>query len=325
MRSCFSRRPPSACAAARTRTRRRLPTRPLGQNPPTGAAIDYWLPADAKNVSVEIRDTSDKVLFRTSSDKPPAVPKAERYFTDTWTSSPSALSAGAGAHRYIWNLRYPRPQAVHYDYSIAAVFAEGTPIAPEGSLVLPGDYRVVLNVDGKELHTALKVAADPRVSLDADAVRDALAFSHEIETALQRDYVGYGEMHAVGVQINKAKSAKNSGPAVLAAIAKFEDANQPLHADTGDASLSFDNIGEVLSGLQTDIEGSDRAPSQQQRELLAVTNTRLDQTSTLWERIKHGDLAELNTQLKAAGLAEIVVPAADQISLDEPPESKDLP
>jgi photosystem II stability/assembly factor-like uncharacterized protein len=301
---------------------------PLGQNPPNGAAIDYWLPAAAKKVVVEIRDTTGKVVHRAASDEKAHGPAAERYFSEAWTSPPAALAATAGAHRYVWNLRYPRPQAVHYDYSIGGVFGEGTSIAPEGSLVMPGEYDVVLVVDGRELRRKLKVAPDPRMAVNEAAMRDALTFSSEIEKSLLRDYIGYGEMHWVATQIDKAKkslNAKGSETTALVAIAKFEEASKPLSADDGDASANFDNIGEILSSLQTDIEGSDRAPSQQQHELLTATDARLDRASALWERIKHTELSDLNGRLKDAGLAEIAVPAPDQIRPEQPAESVDLP
>ena len=141
------------------------PTEPVGQNPPAGAIIDYWLGAKAKGtVTLEIRDSAGQVVRRFASNAPEKLPKAERYFAKDWTRPPEALSAAPGTHRFVWNLRYARPEAIGYDYSIAAVWGENTPVNPGGAFVLPGDYTVVLTAGG-ESHTApLHVAEDPRVS-----------------------------------------------------------------------------------------------------------------------------------------------------------------
>ena len=125
-------------------------------------------------------------------------------------------------------------------------------------------------------------------------------------------------------QIDKAGEDK-SDKALLAAIAKLKDASKPLRAGEGDASENFATLGEVLSSLAADIEGSDRTPTRAQRDLLAATNQRLDHAARRWDQIRAGEIAELNAQFKAAGLADITVPEADQIQPERAPEAKELP
>jgi photosystem II stability/assembly factor-like uncharacterized protein len=296
----------------------------LGQNPPTGATIDYFLAHDAKAVVLDIRDGAGNVVRHFASDAPESAPDAESYFAESWTKPPAQLPAAAGAHRFVWNLRMPRPRAVHFDYSIAAVFDEGTPIVPEGMLVAPGDYQVMLTVDGKQSRAALKVVADPRVVLDAAGLRAAQEFAQGIDKALDRDYIGYGQLHAVDAQAETIEQGKPAPP-LLAAKAKFTGASKPLRSGEGEGSENFGAIAEALSSLATDIEGSDRAPTQPQRELFAATTARLDRAIALWDRVKGAELSQLNAQLKAAGDKAIEVPAADRIRLDDAPASKDLP
>ena len=295
----------------------------LGENPPTGAVIDYWLPANAQSVVVEIRQGGNLVRRYASGEKEP-MPDAERYFTESWVHAPSALSTQAGAHRLVWNLRGPRPRAVHSDFGINAVYREGTPIGPQGMLAAPGEYDVVLIADGKSAQTKLKVTADPRVAIDAQALQSVQGFGREVYAALDRDFVGYAELHSVDAQIGKIE--KNAPPAELhAAIEKFKSVTVPLTSGEGDSNENLDSIGEVLSGIANDIEGSDRAPTQPQHDLLAATNQRLERALVRWNGIKQSDLAQLNAAMKAAGRPSIAVPPADKLSLDDAPESKDLP
>ncbi|HEX6834271.1 MAG TPA: hypothetical protein VF132_12115, partial [Rudaea sp.] len=298
----------------------------LGRNPPTGAPIDYWLPADAKRVTLDIRDGSGAVIRHFESDAPAALPTAQRYFAQAWTQPAPSLSASAGAHRFVWNLRHARPQAVHYDYSIGAVFTEGTPVVPEGLLVAPGEYQIVLDVDGRESRSTLKVIADPRTPLDAGTLTATARFGEEVIDALHRDYVGYGELHGVDGSLAKIdKGTIEHDKALAAAIAAFRKASEPLRSGDGDASESFDGIGEVLAGLMTDIEGSDARPTGPQRAVLAASNERLDRAAARWEKVKQHEFADLNARLKTAGIAEIAIPKPDQIRIDETPQSRERP
>ncbi|MGH8042777.1 MAG: WD40/YVTN/BNR-like repeat-containing protein [Rudaea sp.] len=293
---------------------------PLGENPPDGAIIDYHLVHSAHKVALQIRDSSGALVRSFASDAPEQWPEAERYFTKSWTQPPQQLSAAAGMHRFVWDLRLPRPRAVHHDYSIAAVFRDGTPIVPEGMLVAPGNYSVTLDVDGKTFTAPLKVEADPRVPLDASALDAALGFSREVNAALDRDYVAYGQVQAASEQLGKpGDNAHNA--ALHAAVAKYQAAIAPLQA--GDESL--DDIGSVLSAVVADVEGSDRAPTAPQRELVAATSARLQRAQARWEKVQHGELGALNAALKASGKSPIELPTPELVQLRDAPESKDLP
>jgi photosystem II stability/assembly factor-like uncharacterized protein len=50
------------------------PDEPAGQNPPDGAIINYWLPAEAKTVTLEILDAAGTVVRRYESAAQPATP-----------------------------------------------------------------------------------------------------------------------------------------------------------------------------------------------------------------------------------------------------------
>jgi photosystem II stability/assembly factor-like uncharacterized protein len=300
----------------------------LGENPPGGAMIDYRLAHDAQKVVLEIRDAGGKLVRHFASGDAADRPEAHRYFTQSWATPAPDLSARAGAHRFIWNLRTQRPRAARYGYSIAAVYSEGTPIVPEGMLVAPGDYTVVLDVDGSQSHATLKILADPRVALDATALRDASAFSNEMAAALDRNYVAFGELQSVDAQIataEKQATADPNGNALRAAIDKFKAATKPLRSGESDTSTNLGAIGELLAGLATDIEGSDRAPTQSQRDVLVACNERMNRAAALWDRAKHEELAQVDAALGASGVAPVAIPPADQIKVTSTPESVERP
>jgi photosystem II stability/assembly factor-like uncharacterized protein len=299
----------------------------LGQNPQTGAAIDYWLGSSAKKVVLEIRDAADAPVIRLASDEPASAAPAVRYFTKGWSPAPPTLSAAAGPHRFMWNLRYPRPLAAHYDYSISAVYDVDTPITPEGSLVLPGVYKVVLLVDAVESHATFNVVADPRTSLRESSLQDTLAFSRKIENSLHKNYVGYGQLQTVEKAVQKEKEllATHDSTVVSTALTKFAEATKQLSSGDGEDTVNLDAIGELLSGLLTDVEGSDREPTREQIALLTAIDVRLDHALMLWEQAKSGELEHLNEAFRKAHREPIVIPSPEEIRLDAPVESVDRP
>ncbi len=104
------------------------PEEPGGQNPPDGALIDYYLKDAATGpVTLEILDAKGKLVRRYSStDKPQTVDEKTLTIPSYWIRPPQVLSAAAGSHRFVWDLRYPPSEgragrgmypmtAVHHD------------------------------------------------------------------------------------------------------------------------------------------------------------------------------------------------------------------
>ena len=151
---------------ARTlRTTRRCRRRhPRGKNPPAGAIIDYSLQSvPAGLVTLEILDSAGKLVRKYSSSDEQRKPDETQSFPTYWFNPPAPLSKKVGLNRFVWDLRYERPRALRYGYSIAAAYGEDAIMVPEGPLALPGIYQVKLTVDGRAHRAPLEVKMDPRV------------------------------------------------------------------------------------------------------------------------------------------------------------------
>ena len=137
------------------------PEEPAGENPPDGAIIDYYLSSNSSTpISLEIRNDKGVVVRTYSSTdtfyKIPAV-NIPLY----WIRPQQILSTEAGAHRFLWDLKYA-PLNVPAQYPIAAV-ANNT--APESSApwVLPGNYTLRFKLGSKVVEQVINVGMDPRV------------------------------------------------------------------------------------------------------------------------------------------------------------------
>ncbi|MFN7971072.1 MAG: hypothetical protein U0166_01770 [Acidobacteriota bacterium] len=302
------------------------PEEPVAKNPPAGAIIDYWLAAPAKGtVAIEIRAADGRLVRRFASDDPPRATEPGRYFAGEWLKPPGPLPATAGAHRIAWDLRHPRPRALGYDYSIAAVRGVDTPLLPQGPLVLSGDYEVALVVDGKRLRAPLRVRPDPRIPEDPAAAQAALAFDLAVEDGLDRAFVLQGQLAAATRQAASQERRLGGDTTFCDALAAFSRSTALLSPGDGEEAPGVGTIGGVLGALATDAEATDRTPTEPQQEVLALYTARLQSLTGTWRAIQAADLASLNATLRAAGLAEIRVPGADELGAPASDESEDVP
>lgn len=304
------------------------PEEPVGRNPPAGAIIDYWLDRDVDGeLSIEIRDDQDRLVRRyASSDQPLQLP-AERYFADNWVRPAAAPSTRAGAHRLVWDLHQRRPLAAQYNYTLATVAGADTPLLPEGLLAAPGDYSVVLNVAGETRRAPLKLLPDPRLPLDAGALAASAELSGQIVAGLGRHYLALGQVRALRSQIDAAMGAGAAGSprALRKALATLAAGLAPIeHHEIADAP-GLDSIGEVLSGIEVDLEASDRAPNAPQRAAAAAYLGYLDQRIEAWQQLQAGALARANAELQRAGLPPLTIPAAADIHIRAASVSRELP
>src|SRR5206468_1162791 len=92
------------------------PEIPAGKNPPDGVIIDYFLAQDSSGpVTLEILDTSGKLVRKYSSadiieplDKIAPKHPIPMY----WVREETILSAEAGMHRFVWDVRYSSPKSL---------------------------------------------------------------------------------------------------------------------------------------------------------------------------------------------------------------------
>ncbi len=139
------------------------PDEPAAPNPPDGAVINYWLGRDAAGpVTLEILDSLGAVVRTYSSTT--VVPEItdEGNVPRYWIRPGRTLGTRAGAHRFLWDLKYEVSPAFSRSYPIAAVAGE-TEKEPDGVWVMPGRYQVRLTVDGQRHTQPISVRMDPRV------------------------------------------------------------------------------------------------------------------------------------------------------------------
>lgn len=239
---------------------------PLGENPPSGALIEYYLPRDAAAVELKIMSGDGALVQSFSSSETPAPLPSDQYFSDLYRRPQGALPSSAGAHRWIWNLRHARPVAANYEFSIAATAGEETPLLPEGPFALPGDYQVELVVDGKSLSAPLKLRLDPRLSTSADELKQIRDFNLELANTLAPLVARISGAAREREDLAKAEQT----PETTARIAVLD-----AQVDGADGKRGLKAWAEILAGVATDAESAERAPTEAQREVLTAAREAL--------------------------------------------------
>jgi hypothetical protein len=173
------------------------PEIPAARNPPDGAIVDYYLPADASGpVTLEIFTSTGQgghlgppLLVRrySSDDKPEPYDEKEINVPMYWARPLESLPASKGAHRFVWNLRYPTPGAVNRDFPISAAYRD-TPLEPLGVLAVPGTYTVKLTVNGTTLTQPLTLKMDPRASITPLGLQQQFTLATQVAGMMNRTY-----------------------------------------------------------------------------------------------------------------------------------------
>ncbi len=147
------------------------PDEPRAPNPPDGATIHYHLASPASSLTLEIVDAAGAVVrkYDKGINREPD-PRDQGHWPDWWIRPQVVLSGDAGMHRFVWDLRYPRPRALSFSYPISAIVGQTVP-EPLGPFVVPGRYTVRLTVDGQTHTQPLTVRMDPRVKTPVVDIR----------------------------------------------------------------------------------------------------------------------------------------------------------
>ena len=284
------------------------PEVPGAPNPPQGAILDYWLGAGVQGpVQLAIYDTKGNLVRRYVSDAAARkLDTEDQYFTDDWLSAPESLPAAPGAHRFVWDLRYPRPASLSYGYSIASVYQQGGALLPEGPLVLPGTYTVKFTAAGKTQTASLKVIQDPR--MDTRDVKQALpkqlAFLNQIGAAMDRSYADHAAVSrlrdALKPLMADSDAAVSNAAIDLDAKAEQLESKAPKHGN-------FDNINGGFSTLATEAGDGDRAPPEQYLDSYGEYMGYLQSAEEAWSKLQAGELTRFNAMLHAKGRTAISV------------------
>ena len=285
------------------------PDEPSGENPPDGAIIDYFLSSSAHGpVILEVLNgRGDLVRRYADTDKPERTQEEleKQLIPLYWVRPFRALAAGAGMHRWIWDLHYSAPDSVKHEYPIAAVPHE-TPRVPLGPPAVPGEYNVKLTAAGRTFMAPLIVKMDPRVKASAAELQQQFQAESSLVSMITKSTHAILEARSLHEQLNKLSAEPNDS-----LVTSFKDLDTKVSAvltgpsgDEGPAP-SLTTVNSSATALYAEIDRADGAPTSAQVEAVAKLEKDFVTVTKRWDELKSQDLPGLNMKLRGANRPEI--------------------
>jgi hypothetical protein len=228
--------------------------------------------------------------------EPPEFPKF-------WLPKFIALSNAPGMHRFVWDLRYGSPSALHNDYSMTAIIGSGTITDPQGPLALPGEYEVVLTSAGQTYKAALTIDIDPRVKIPREELVSQLELEQKIDSALSKATGAAKSLATVREQLKALHTSLSEKPDAKSILDEVDDLDKRAESIQGNPAASYPATPGGLTGedgtlatLAIAVGSADSAPSATASAAFAESTKHLSELLSRCEQLQK-DFAALHQKL----------------------------
>jgi hypothetical protein len=226
-----------------------------------------------------------------SSLKGVPAPERAQAVAEAWRIHAAPLGGEPGMHRFVWGLTWSSTGEMDPDVPDAGGGGAGAPRLPK---VAPGQYKLVLNVDGTELTRMLTVAMDPRCA----ATQLALEQQQELGVSI------YNDLRKAQVTIDEIRAA-TGGPSSgrrrgdpADSIQHGAEQNPATKILTGDPEAE-DSMGliEIEASLGSDlaaVRSGYNAPTSQAQAFYSQLDAALKKRLAEWAAISKSSAAPSN-------------------------------
>jgi photosystem II stability/assembly factor-like uncharacterized protein len=290
----------------------RGPALAIGQNPPGGLEINYWLKNRPQgDVTLEFLDASGKVVNKVSSRAPEqrqAAPAAEGVEEENPFRAPPAprVPAQQGLNRYVWNMRYP--DATSFP---GMIMWAGSVTGPRAS---PGKYSVRLTVDGKTQTQPFEILKDSRLATTPDDYAKQLALALQIRDKLTETNDAVIRIREVRKQLDEygkrddkrvADAAKELSKKLIAVEEELYQTKNRASEDPLNFPIKLNNKLAYVMGV---VESSDNQPTAQSYMVYEDLATQVNGQLKTLHGLLTTDLAAFNKLVRDANVPAVVAP-----------------
>jgi photosystem II stability/assembly factor-like uncharacterized protein len=284
------------------------PPKTAGQNPPTGAVVYFHLhkaPTKETPLSVEVLDRDRKVIRRFSmhdagkgpgeGGKAPAAPAKKGRGGD----QSDELKATAGMNRFVWDLRYPRPE------DFPGMVLWGGLTAPRA---VPGKYWVHIRVGDAEQTVELEVLPDPRTTATVKDMQEQFDFVADVGAKLTDAHRAIKKLRDVREQLQaiiKRLDAKKHADAIKSArgiLDTMTAAEETLYQTRAKAPQDVLNypirLNNKLSSLAGNAAAGDQRPTDQAVQLKQQLFAAVDAELSRLRQVFTEELPRFNDALR---------------------------
>ena len=300
------------------------PDMATGDNPPSGAMIDYFLPAAAASaVTLEIVDSKGAVVSRYRSTDP-VPPLDPRYPVPTlWARPPRMLSAAPGHHRFLWDMHYPQVPGMSTEPDADQAVPHDTPQVETSPWVMPGMYQVRLSVGDQVQTQPIEVVMDPRVKTPTADLQQQFDVSRDLYDDMLKATAAIHEITVLRGQLSQkaapateakadekikgstqgGKAATNPkvtlGESLETNLDKIAGREQGTHGGPRGGPASAPTLISVrlqLSRIEHSIQSADCKPTDAQVEAFKTASHPLPGLLAQWQALKKTQLQAVNAE-----------------------------
>jgi photosystem II stability/assembly factor-like uncharacterized protein len=271
-----------------------------GQNPPYGAAINYYLKSPSRGVSVKIVDGQGNTIQTVRG------------------------TGNAGVNRVWWNLRGEQSKEIRLrtppqHAPEIRLNAEGWRTAPEGGrmtiMVPPGTYTAKLTVDGQEVGSqSIKVLIDPNAGGNEADIQKQTAMLMELRKDLESAADMTNQIEIIRAQLGDLRqlvrdaSVKTAADDLEKKLTDIEDGLiQRKFSGQGQDTTRYPTklIGE-LSYLAGNVADGDSPPNTQEQEVKTMFESQLAALRKQLEGVISTDLGNFNRMLRDKNIGNVI-------------------
>lgn len=285
----------------------------VGQNPPTGVMVNYFLPKGGEDVTLDFLDAAGKVI-KSFNSKPDSTPGAGgRGAVDPEAAvfaPPRALRVQnkVGLNQFAWNMRYP--DAVVFPGMILWAGDTRGPVAPAGT------YRVRLTPGGgKPIIQTVRLLNDPRSPATALEQMAQFNFLMKIRDKVTEANEGVISMRHVKTEIDaRLKQAPPQAVQELTSAGKSLGTNltgveaevYQIKNQSGQDPLNYPiKLNNKLAALTGVVGSAPGKPTAQSVQVFDELVGKLQVQTKKMDKLYVEDLKRYNELLKKYGLPEI--------------------
>ena len=279
---------------------------PQADNPPTGAVVDYFLKEKpAGPIQLEILDGAGKLVRKFSSDE--EVQKTNPDEVDIpmyWIHDAEPISAEAGMHRFVWDLRYAFSGERRRSRRGGG-----------GPLAMPGKYTVKFTAAGKTMSAPLEIKMDPRVKTNYADLQRQFALASKLAAGVGEFSAATQRAEDLRKQI-AARSKEAEGNAELKTA--LDELEKNINGATGagggggfggfgltapdENPKTLRQVSAALGGLLGVVESADAAPTGDASKASEAWLTAGKATMERWNAVQTTEASRVNALLEKAHL-----------------------
>jgi photosystem II stability/assembly factor-like uncharacterized protein len=280
---------------------------PAARGVDPGVIVDYYLPKTPARLTIDILDSSGKVIrtFQGAAEEPKKKEGEDAGEDEDEPKAPPKPAIKPGLNRYTWDMHYPG----FTEFKGMIFWAARN----RGPMALPGQYQVRLTVDGQAQVQPAEIRLDPRVSgvtpADlqkqfelASQIRDKVSKANDAVLLIR----GVRSQIAAVLKQTSDAAIRRSGEQLDGKLAAIEGRIYQVRNQSRQDPLNYPiMLNNKLAALAGVVEDGEAAPTQQSYAVFADLSQRLDRELAALDQLLATALPPLNQQLARAHLPAV--------------------